>query len=69
VRGRFLRVPQGDSGVEGGGDERVPQGVRADLLADPGATGDPAHDPSSAVPVEPLAVCGGEQRLDGSEGS
>ena len=55
VRGGFLHVAQRDPGVEGGGDERVPQGVRADLLGDPGAAGDPADDPGGAVPVQPPA--------------
>ena len=44
VGGGFLDVAERDSGVEGGGDERVPQGVRADVLGDPGAEGDPADD-------------------------
>ncbi|SRR6266566_1829413 len=35
VRGGLLHVAEWDAGVEGGGDERVPQGVWADLLADP----------------------------------
>jgi hypothetical protein len=54
VGGGFLDVPQGDSGVEGGGDECVAQGVRADLLGDPGAAGDAADDPGGAVPVPDL---------------
>jgi hypothetical protein len=48
-------------GVEGGGDERVPHRVRAHLLADPRAAGNPAHDPGSAVPVQPFPVHGEEQ--------
>jgi hypothetical protein len=66
VRGGFLHVPQGDSGVEGCGDERVPRGVRADLLADPGAAGDPAHDAGGAVPAGPPAVGVEEQRPAGA---
>jgi hypothetical protein len=65
VRGGFLDVAEGYPGVEGGGDERVPQRVRADLLGDPGAAGDPADYPGGAVPVEPLAVGGEEQRPAG----
>ena len=62
MRGGFLDVPQRDAGVEGGGDERVPQRVRPDLLGDPGAAGDPADDPPGAVPVQPLPVGGQEDR-------
>jgi hypothetical protein len=40
VRGGLLDVAQRDPGVEGGGDERVSQRVRADVLGDPGAAGD-----------------------------
>jgi hypothetical protein len=36
--------------------------MRADLLGDPGATGDPADDPRGAVPVQPPPVSGKEQR-------
>ena len=43
VRGGLLHIPQRDSRVEGGGDERVAKRVRADVLADPGAAG---HSPS-----------------------
>jgi hypothetical protein len=52
----FLHVAQRDSGVERGGDERVPQGVRADVLGDLGVAGDPADDARGAVPVQPLSV-------------
>ena len=62
VRGGLLHVAQRHPGVEGGGDERVPQRVRADLLGDPGAAGDPADDPGGAVPVQPPPVRGEEQR-------
>ena len=63
MRGGFLHVAQRDAGVERGGDERVPQGVRPDGLGDPGAAGDPADDPPGAVPVQPPAIRGQE---DGS---
>src|SRR5580693_9472618 len=44
----LLHVAERDSGVEtGGGDERVPKRVRADLLGDPDAAGDSADDPRS----------------------
>ena len=39
-----------------GGDERGPEGVRANGLDDPGTAGYPAEDPPGAVPVEPTAV-------------
>jgi hypothetical protein len=66
VRGGFLHVAERDSGSEGGGDECVPQRVRADLLGGPGAAGDPAGDPGGAVPVQPLPVRGDEQRPAGA---
>ena len=46
----------------GGGDERVPQGVRADALRDPRAAADPADDPGGAVPVQLRSVGGEEER-------
>jgi len=36
--------------------------VRADLLSQPGAAGDPADDPPGAVPVHPLPVGAPEDR-------
>ena len=39
-----------------GGDERVPQRVRRDVLGDPGAAGGRADDPPGAVPVQPPPV-------------
>ena len=53
----FLDVAQQDADVEGDGDERVAQGVRADLLGQAGVAGDPADDPPGGVPVEPLPGC------------
>ena len=38
------------------------QRVRADLLGQPGAAGDPADDPPGSVPVQPLPGRGGEDR-------
>ena len=46
-----LDVPERHPGVEGGGDERVPQRVRPDRLGDPGAARDSADDPRDTVPV------------------
>ena len=66
VRCGLLHVAQRDPGVEGGRNERVPQGVRADLLGDPGAPGDPADDPGGAVPVQPSPVASEEQRPFGA---
>ena len=40
----------------------TPQGVRPDRLSDSRAAGDPADDPSCAVPVQPAAVRGDEDR-------
>jgi hypothetical protein len=62
VRGGFLHVPERDAGVEGGRDERVPQGMRPDRLGDPGAAGHPADNPGGAVPVQPLSVRAEENR-------
>jgi hypothetical protein len=49
-------------GIEGGGNEGMPQGVGPDRLGDPGTAGDPADDPRSAVPVQPLSAGGKEDR-------
>lgn len=62
VRSGFLDISQRDPGVQGCGDERVPQRVRPDELNDPGLAGDAADDPSSAVPVQPAAIQGQEDR-------
>jgi hypothetical protein len=56
VRCGFLDVAQRHPCVECGGDERVPQRVRRDGFADPGAAGGLADDPPGAVPVQPPAV-------------
>jgi hypothetical protein len=66
MRGGFLHVTQRNSRVESGSDKGMPQGVRADVLGDPGTSGDPADDPGGAVPVQPSAVCGDEQRPFGA---
>jgi hypothetical protein len=58
----FLNVAQRHSGVEGGGDEGVAQGVRPDGLGDPGAAGDTADDPAGAVPVQSVADSSEEDR-------
>ena len=60
VGGGLLHVAQRHPGVESGGDESMPQRVRADVLADPGAARDLADDPPGAVPVQPPAVTGEE---------
>jgi hypothetical protein len=46
----------------GGGNEGVPQRVRANVLADSGAAGGPGDDAGGAVPVQPPPVGGDEQR-------
>jgi len=56
VRGGFLHIPKRHPGIEGGGDERMPQRVRPDRLGDPGAAGHPAHDPRDTVLVQPLPI-------------
>ena len=62
MRGGLLHVTQRDTGIQRGGDERMSERVGRDGLADPGAAGDPANDPSGAVPVQPLAISGQEHR-------
>jgi len=62
MRGRFLDIRKWHPGIEGGGDERVPQGVRADQLGDPSAAGYPADDPPGTVPVQPAAIGRQEDR-------
>jgi antitoxin (DNA-binding transcriptional repressor) of toxin-antitoxin stability system len=59
----FLHIPEWHAGVQGGGDEGVPQSVRPDGLGDPGAAGNPADDPPGAVPVQPAAVRSEEHRV------
>jgi len=62
VGGGFLHVAERDADVEGGGDEGMAQGVRADMLVYPGAAGSAPDDAGSAVPFEPPAIWSGEQR-------
>ena len=62
VRGGFLHIAQRDPSVQRGGDKRVPQRMRPDRLGDPGAAGHPADHPPSAVPVQPSAISGQEDR-------
>ena len=52
MRRCLLDVAEGDSGVEGGGDERVPQCVGCDPLVDPRPPGQPADDPSGGMTIE-----------------
>jgi hypothetical protein len=66
VRSGFLHTPQGDAGVQRRGDKRVPQGVRPDRLAEPGAAGDPADDPRRAMPIQPTAIGGQKDRSFGA---
>jgi hypothetical protein len=50
----------------GAGLRSVPQCVRADVLGDPGAAGNPADDPGGAVPVQPPPVRGDKERPFGA---
>jgi hypothetical protein len=59
---RFLDVTQRAAGVERGGDQGVPQGVRADRFGDAGSSGDTPHDPAGAVAIEALSVGSAEDR-------
>jgi len=65
VRRRLLHVPQGHSGIQGGGDEGVSERVGRDGLADSRAAGGLADDPPGAVPVQPSPVRGQEHRAAG----
>ena len=57
-----MDVAQRHASVERGGDERVSERVRADLLADAGVAGGLADDPPGAVPVQPPPAAGQEDR-------
>ena len=48
----LLDVAQRNAGVQGGGDERVAESVRADPLGDAGEAGDAAHDPAGRMPFD-----------------
>ena len=58
-----MHVAQRHPGIQGGGDERVSERVRADVLGDPGPARDPADDPPGAVAVQPLPVKAQSQAL------
>jgi hypothetical protein len=66
VAGCFLHVSQRDTGIEGGGNEAVPERVGSDSLGDPGGTGYAADDPSGGVAVEPGAVAAEKNRTVGA---
>jgi hypothetical protein len=51
--GGFLDISQRNPGIQCRSDERVPQRMWPDGLADPGAASDPSDDPGGAVPVQP----------------
>jgi hypothetical protein len=57
-----LDVAQRHVGVKRRGDERMPERVRADRLADPGPARHPADDPPSAMTVQPPSISGEENR-------
>jgi len=44
----------------------MPQRVQSDVLADPGAAGDPPDDAGGAVPVQPASVDAAEERAFGA---
>ncbi len=58
----LLHVAPRDTGIEGGGDERMAEGVRADRLVDTGLAGESSHDPPSGVAIQPPAVATQEDR-------
>ena len=55
VAGGELNVSEGDSGVEGGHDERCAQHVRVDV-AEPGAFADGSHPSLCGTSIEPVPV-------------
>jgi hypothetical protein len=57
-----LHVAQRNPGVQGGGDERVPERVRSGRFGDPGPARDLPDDPPGAVPVQQPPVRGEENR-------
>ena len=78
MAGGVLDVPQGHTSIEGGGDEAMPQAVRADPLVDPSSSGESFHCSVSGVAVHSLSVGPQEDRtgysfanvkLDGSGGA
>ena len=79
VAGEVLHVAERDTRVQGGGDRRVPQAVRAQLVrgGDARGAGQPADEPpdggfaeAAAVPVEEDGAGGaaGEVGLQGADG-
>jgi hypothetical protein len=58
VRGGFLHIAQRHPSVQRRGDERMPQRVRPNRLANTSTAGYPAHDPSGAVPVQSAGIGG-----------
>ena len=62
VAGGLLHVAERHAGVQGGGDERVTQGVGPDTFGDPRAAGDATHDPAGGVTIDPLPIGAHEDR-------
>ena len=62
MAGGLLDIPEGNAGVKGAGDERVPEAVRADPLGDSGPTGKPLDRPIGGVAVHPAALGPEEDR-------
>src|SRR5689334_1536022 len=62
MAGCLLDVSERDAGVEGGGDERVAEGVGPYVLVDPRSACEAADDPGGSVAVETLPVGAEEDR-------
>ena len=60
--GGLLHVAERHAGDEGGGDERVTEGMRSHPLGDPRPAGDTAHNPAGRVAIDPSAVGSDEDR-------
>jgi hypothetical protein len=56
MRCGFLDIPQGDTGIQGGGDERVPERVWGDVLVDPSPFRQPFDDPGGGMPIQPAGA-------------
>jgi len=67
MRGGLLHITQRHPGVQRSSDERVPQRMRCDDLADPGAAGSRADDPPGAMAVQPPPVCSQDQFITPAE--
>jgi hypothetical protein len=62
VAGGFLHIAERNPSVEGGGDERVAEGVGPDALGYPRPSSDATYDPSGRVTIDPHPIRSNEDR-------